>query len=58
MYNCSSSVNDLAPAPKHILKLTPKQSTRILHQAYTQAFVFQQMKTIYRYIKLAITGDV
>ena len=21
MYNCSSSVNDLAPAPKHILKL-------------------------------------
>ena len=44
MYNFSSSVNDLAPAPKHVLKLGyPLNNQRGRgNEAYTQAFVFQQ----------------
>ena len=44
MYNCSSSVKDLAPAPKHVLKLDWPLNNQREHynRAYTQAFVFQQ----------------
>ena len=44
MYNCSSSVKDLAPAPKHVLKLGQPLNDQQEHcnKAYTHAFVFQQ----------------
>ena len=44
MYNCSSSVKDLAPAPKHVLKLGQHLNNQREHynKAYTHAFVFQQ----------------
>ena len=60
MYNFSSSVKDLAPAPKHVLKLGQYLNNQQEHcNKHTLNHLYlSKLETIQRYSKLTITRDL